>query len=63
MDYPQQEAAWGVERRREMARMMIVAIALVLPLLAGCAGMYVAGDVGPHSDSVNAPRPADDTSR
>jgi len=46
-----------------MARMMIVAIALAFPLLAGCAGMYVAGDVEPHSDSVNAPRPADDTSR
>ena len=48
-----------------MARMMIVAIALVLPLLGGCTGMYVASDVGPHSDSdsVNAPRPADDASR
>ena len=31
-----------------MARTMIVAIALALPLLAGCKGFYVAGDGGAH---------------
>jgi len=51
-----------------MARTMIVAIALALPLLAGCEGFYVAGDAGAHSTYFNPSpptdhRPADDTSR
>ena len=61
--------AWGGERRREMARTMIVVIALALPLLVGCEGFYVAGDAGPHSESFSpsppppAHRTPDDTSR
>jgi len=51
-----------------MARTMIVAIALALPLLAGCAGFYVAGDAGAHVDHFSPSPPTDhrtpdDTSR
>jgi hypothetical protein len=41
-----------------MARMMILAIALALPLLAGCKGFYVAGDGGAHSENLYASPPA-----
>jgi len=40
-----------------MARTIIVAIALALPLLAGCAGFYVAGDAGPHGAQFNPSPP------
>jgi hypothetical protein len=36
-----------------MARTMIVAIALALPLLAGCKGFYAAGDGGGHASNLN----------
>jgi hypothetical protein len=40
-----------------MARTMIAAIALMLPLLAGCKGFYVAGDGGAHGAQFSAPPP------
>ncbi len=40
-----------------MARTMIAAIALMIPLLAGCKGFYVAGDGGAHGARFSAPAP------
>jgi hypothetical protein len=41
-----------------MTRTMIVAVALALPLLAGCKGFYVAGDGGGHSANFSPSPPA-----
>ena len=37
-----------------MARTMIAAIVLMLPLMVGCKGFYVAGDGGAHSAQFSA---------
>ena len=36
-----------------MPRIKIMAVALALPLLTGCAGAYVAGDAGAHRDNLS----------
>jgi hypothetical protein len=39
-----------------MARIRIISLTLAMLTLAGCAGVYVAGDAGAHRDNLSLQR-------